>query len=90
MIGLTLNLTLTLLLVERGLDICLEVKFFHLAMVHQCLVFTQNTSTWRAPKTNSAELETFLSTVEKELFIKIKRNYVKCNLTKDERRSLTP
>ena len=47
-------------------------------------------STWRAPKTNSAELETFLSTVEKELFIKIKRNYVKCNLTKDERRSLTP
>ena len=46
-------------------------------------------STWRAPKTNSAELETFLSTVEKELFINIKRNYVKYNLTKDERRSLT-
>ena len=46
-------------------------------------------STWRGPKTNSAELETFLSTVEKELFIKIKRNYVKYNLTKDERRSLT-
>ena len=31
-------------------------------------------STWRAPKTNSAELETFLSTVEKEIFIKIERN----------------
>ena len=46
-------------------------------------------STWRAPKTNSAELKTFLATVEKELFIKIKRNYVKYNVTKDERRSLT-
>ena len=29
-------------------------------------------STWRTPKTNSAELETFLSRVEKELFINIK------------------
>ena len=37
-------------------------------------------STCRAPKTNSAELETFLSTVEKELFINIKRNYVEENL----------
>ena len=46
-------------------------------------------STWRAPKANSAELEAFLSTVEKELFINIKQNYVKYNLTKDERRSLT-
>ena len=46
-------------------------------------------STWRAPKANSAKLETFLSKVEKELFINIKRNYVKDNLTKDERRSLT-
>ena len=34
-------------------------------------------STWRALKTNSAELETFLSTIEKELFINIKQNYVK-------------
>ena len=33
-------------------------------------------STWRAPKTNSAKLETFLSTVEKELFSNIERNYV--------------
>ena len=49
----------------------------------------QKPSTWRAPKTNSAELETFLSTVEKELFINIKRNYVKDNLTEDERKSLT-
>ena len=46
-------------------------------------------STRRAPKTNSDELETFLSTVEKDLFINIKRNYVKYNLAKDERRSLT-
>ena len=44
-------------------------------------------STWRAPNTNCAELEKFLSTVEKELFINNKRNYVKDNLTKDERRS---
>ena len=43
----------------------------------------------RAPKTNSAELETFLSTVEKKIFIDMKQNYVKDNLTKDERRSLT-
>ena len=49
----------------------------------------KKTSTWRAPKTNSAELKTFLSTVENELFIDIKQNYVKDNLTKDERRSLT-
>ena len=34
-------------------------------------------STWKAPKTNSAELKTFLPTVEKELFINIERNYVK-------------
>ena len=46
-------------------------------------------STWKAPKTNSADLEAILSTVEKELFINIKANYVKDNLTKDERRSLT-
>ena len=46
-------------------------------------------STWKAPKTNSAYLEAILSTVEKELFINIKANYVKDNLTKDERRSLT-
>ena len=46
-------------------------------------------STWRASKRNSAELETFLSTVEKELLINIKRNYVKDNFTKDEGRSLT-
>ena len=46
-------------------------------------------SKWRAPKRNPAELEAFLSTVEKELFIKIKQNYVKYNLTKDEPRSLT-
>ena len=46
-------------------------------------------STWRAPKTNSAELETFLSTVEKEILINVERNYVKYNPTKDERRSLT-
>ena len=45
-------------------------------------------STWRAPKTNSAELETSLLTVDKELFISIKRNYVKDNLSKDKRRSL--
>lgn len=45
-------------------------------------------STWRAPKTNSAELETSLLTVDKELFIRIKRNYVKDNLSKDKRRSL--
>ena len=38
--------------------------------------------TWRAPKTNSVELGTFLSTVEKELLINIKRNYVKDNLAK--------
>ena len=50
---------------------------------------TKKPSRWRAPKTNSAKLETFLSTVEKELFINIKRNHVKDNLTKDERRSLT-
>ena len=46
-------------------------------------------STWRAPKTNSAELEAFLSTVVKELFLNIIRKYGKDNLTKDERRSLT-
>ena len=34
-------------------------------------------------------METFLSTVEKELLINIKRNYVKDNFTKDEGRSLT-
>ena len=45
-------------------------------------------STWRAPKTNSAELETSLLTVDKELFISIKRNYDKDNLSKDKRRSL--
>ena len=44
---------------------------------------------WRAPKTNSAKLEKFLSAVKKELFINVKRNYVKDNLTKDERRSFT-
>ena len=38
MIGLNLNLTVILLLVEWGLDICLEVKVLHRAMVHQCLV----------------------------------------------------
>ena len=46
-------------------------------------------STRKALKTNSADLEAILSTVEKELFINIKANYVKDNLTKDERRSLT-
>ena len=43
-------------------------------------------STSRAPKTNSAELETSLPTVDKEVFISIKRNYN--NLSKDKRRSL--
>ena len=33
--------------------------------------------------------QTFLSTVERELFINIERNYVKYNPTKDEQRSLT-
>ena len=46
-------------------------------------------STWRAPKTNSAESEIFLSIVEKELLINIKLNYVKYSLTKVEQRSLT-
>ena len=49
----------------------------------------KKTFKWRAPKTNSAELENFLSAVKKELFINIKWNYVKDNLTKDERRSFT-
>ena len=41
-------------------------------------------------RTNPAELEAFLSTVEKELFLNIKWRYVKDNLTKDEGKSLTP
>ena len=50
---------------------------------------TKIPSTWRGRQANSAELETFLSTVEKELFINIKQNYVKYNLTIDEQRTLT-
>ena len=41
-------------------------------------------STWRAPKTNSAELEKILSTVEKEFYSNLKQNYVKDNLTKEK------
>ena len=46
-------------------------------------------STCRVPKTNSTELEAFLSTVEEEMFINTKRKYIKYNLINDEESSLT-
>ena len=78
------DLTLILLLVEWGLDIC---KSSPPNNGSSMLCSPKIPSTWRAPKTNSVEFETFFSTIEKELFINIKRNYIKYNLTKDERRS---
>ena len=45
-------------------------------------------SSWTAPKTNSPELETFLSNVERALFKDTSRRKVRENLTNAERKSL--
>ena len=45
-------------------------------------------SKWRLPKTNSHQLETFLSLVEKDLFAETLKKNVKDNLSKDERGAL--
>lgn len=42
-------------------------------------------SAWIAPKTNSPELETFISNIERSLFNDNSRRTVKDNLTKDQR-----
>ena len=45
-------------------------------------------SNWLARKTNSPKLETFLTSVEKDLFCSTKPNDVKINYSKEERRAL--
>ena len=45
-------------------------------------------SNWLARKTNSPKLETFLTSVEKDLFCSTKPNDVKNNYSKEERRAL--
>ena len=44
---------------------------------------------WRSPKPNSPELETFLTSVEKDLFQNTKVGKAEDNLTRTERRALT-
>ena len=48
----------------------------------------KKTSKWRPPKTNSHQLGTFLSLVEKDLFAETLKKNVKDNLSKDERGAL--
>ena len=49
----------------------------------------KNVSKWRPPKTNSHQLETFLSLVEKDLFTEtLKKNVKDCQLIEDERVAL--
>ena len=43
---------------------------------------------WSAPKTNSPELKTFLTSVERDLFCNTKPNDVKDNLSEEERSTL--
>ena len=50
---------------------------------------TKKPLTWRSPKTNCTELETFLTSTEKDLFQNTKVDMAKDNLTCAEGRALT-
>ena len=50
---------------------------------------TKKPLTWRSPKTNCNELETFLTSTEKDLFQNTKVDMAKDNLTCAEGRALT-
>ena len=49
---------------------------------------SKNKSYWSAPKTNSPELETFLTSVKRDLICNTKPNVVKDNLSEEERSAL--